>query len=132
MAQELQQLEQPTQKRGCLGRLGCALGLIIWLAILTLPCMFFILSVQQEISVSLGSAPGQTLRAWVVMEEDRGIGVSVPTVYNTGDNNLCVQTDVRYFLWAGEGEDSVYCECYTRSADTWTSTTTTQGTCGNP
>jgi hypothetical protein len=43
-----------------------------------------------------------------------------------------MQTDVRYFLWEGEGENATYCDCYQRAnADApWGYRGSTPGACG--
>ena len=120
-------------KRGPLGRLGCALGLLVWIVLILSPCLLFTLATQGELTLALGSAPGQTARLWLVMEADeRGIGLSTPSVQASGDGHaLCVQTDVRYFLWQGRVEPSSYCECYRRAnADAaWEAVTLNEGIC---
>lgn len=94
--------------------------MVVWFLLVLTPCALGILATQGEITVNLGSVPGQQLRAWLIMEPDeRGIGLSSPATVNTSrENALCMQTDVRYLLWEGEAESVSYCECYARdSAD---------------
>lgn len=127
---------EPTapRKRTLLGRIGCVLGLLIWAVLIFMPCIIGILVTQGEINIGLGSAPGQNLRIWLIMEPDeRGIGISSPSVQQNG-NQICVQTDVRYLLWMGSEEPSTYCDCYTRTAaDTeWEYTETSLGRCEAP
>ena len=123
----------PKRKRGLLGRLGCALGLLVWLVLILSPCLVFTLATQGELVLNLGSAPSQTARAWLVMEADeRGLGLSLPSVQPSADGNaLCVQTDVRYLLWQGQTDSVSYCECYRRaSADApWDHVSTVEGVC---
>lgn len=123
----------PRRKRGPLGRLGCALGLLVWFVLIMSPCLVFTLATQGELSLSLGSAPGQTARLWLVMEADeRGLGLSLPSVRTSTDGGaLCVQTDVRYFLWQGQADPVSYYECYRRAgADSpWDYVATVEGAC---
>ena len=123
----------PKRKRGPLGRLGCALGLLVWLVLIVSPCLVFTLATQGELSLSLGSAPGQTARAWLVMEADeRGVGLSLPSVQSSADGGaLCVQTDVRYLLWQGQADPVSYCECYRRAsaAAPWDHAATIEDVC---
>ena len=123
----------PTRKRGPLGRLGCALGLLVWFVLILSPCLLFTLATQGEMSLNLGSAPGQTARLWLVMEPDeRGLGLSLPSVQSGRDGNtICVQTDVRYFLWQGQADAISYCECYhrTTAGAEWDHLTTIEGVC---
>jgi hypothetical protein len=125
--------EPPKPPPSRLRRIGCALALVIWFTLLLTPCFLFVMATQGEIAVNLGSAPGQDLRIWLIMEADeRGFGVSRPTTASGNDaNHLCVQTDVRYLLWAGKAEPVTYCDCYERSGtdQAWSSTATQQGAC---
>ena len=70
---------------------------------------------------------------WLISEADeRGLGVSSASVYpGASENELCVQTDVRYFLWTGRADPVGYCECYTRSAENqpWVFTDSVEPTC---
>lgn len=108
----------PPRRRSPLGRLGCGCALAVWFLLILTPCALGILATQGEITVNLGSAPGQQLRVWLIMEPDeRGIGVSSPArVTTSGDTGMCMQTDVRYLLWEGEAESVSYCECYERAS----------------
>ena len=122
---------EPPESKSPLRRPGCVLALILWFALLLLPCPMFILATQGQISLPLGGAPGQESRLWLVMEADaRGLGLSLPGVRQAGDA-VCVQTDVRYFFWAGSAEPVSYCECYTRddAAATWSPVETLVGAC---
>ncbi len=114
-------------------RLGCGVALVLWFGVLLLPCFCFVLAAQGEITVSLSDVPGNTFRIWLVNEaNERGIGISKPILRTTGDaNSVCVQTDVSFILWQGEGTPNHYCDCYTRPHEgtDWTSTSTTQGSC---
>lgn len=115
-----------------LRRAGCIIALLIWFAILLLPCFLVVLAVQGEITVSTGGAPGQQTRLWLISEADeRGLAISSASVTQTEPNALCVQTDVRFLLWSGKAEPSVYCECYVReNADTpWAAADTISGAC---
>jgi len=119
-------------RRSPLRRAGCIVALILWFAILLTPCFFIVLAAQQEISISTGSAPGQQIRVWLVSEADqRGLALSTGSMRQIGENTICVQTEVRFLLWAGSAEPINYCECYERasSADSWSATTTTTGIC---
>jgi hypothetical protein len=119
-------------RRSRVRRTGCIIALILWFVILLSPCFLIVLAVQQEISISTGSAPGQQIRLWLVSEADqRGLGLSTGSVRQTGENAICMQTDVRFFLWSGSADPVNYCECYEHasSADSWSATTTTTGVC---
>jgi hypothetical protein len=100
--------------------------------VLLTPCALIYFAVQQEVTIPLGSAPGQELRVWLVMESrTRGLGVSTGHVASQSDTSLCVQTTTNYLLWAGRGQNAQYCECYTRTEPdlSWAYAGSTQGAC---
>ncbi len=122
----------PAPRRSPLRRAGCIIALVIWFAILLLPCFFIVLAVQQEIVIPTGGAPGQQSRVWLISEADaRGIGISTASALQPDETSLCVQTDVLFLLWAGSQEPSSYCECYARetSGDAWAFTEAVAGVC---
>jgi hypothetical protein len=123
----------PPKKRSPIRRFGCIVAVIIWFAILLLPCFCLVLASQGEIAIRLGDAPEQSFRLWLLSESDqRGIGISRPSVF-AGENSdqICVQTNINFVLWAGTAEASTYCECYTRSDNTqsWSLTSSAQQSC---
>jgi hypothetical protein len=97
------------------------------------PCFFITLAFQQQITISQGDAPGQMIRIWLINEADhRGLGISSTSVHPTvQENNLCIQTDVRFILWAGQSESTSYCECYAPSEgnESRELTSTNEGVC---
>jgi hypothetical protein len=111
-------VETPQPKRRSRARrVGCAFVLVIWFALVLSPCLCIILATQGEILVHLGDVPGNEIRIWLVDEaHERGIGIASPTVSTTAQdaNAVCVQTNVTFILWEGEGSPTHYCECYTR------------------
>ena len=113
-------------------RIGCAILIVLWFALLLVPCGLFYFAVQQEVTIPLGSLPGQELRVWLVMEpRSRGLGISSGQVASQTDSSLCVQTTTTYLLWAGRPENSTYCECYARSQpdQPWSYVSNMPGTC---
>ncbi len=106
----------PALRRRPIRRVGCGILLVIWFLVLLLPCGLIVLAVQQEIVIPTGGAPGQQTRFWLISEPtERGFGISTAAVTPTGDNAICVQTDVRFVLWAGQADPLSYCECYERA-----------------
>lgn len=104
------------RRAGPLRRLGCGLALLLWLGVLLLPCLFFTLATQEQITVRTGSLPEQELRLWVQMDADnRGMVVSNGSVTRQTDTLLCIETTVNYLLWQGEEVPSQYCTCYERA-----------------
>lgn len=128
--------EQP-KKRSLARRIGCGFLLVIWLFILLLPLGFFILAVDGEITLShRGDVPEKhahpRLQVRLITEIDyRGLQITNTSVNRADDLNLCIQTDVRYLLWQGEGEPATYCDCYLRSdqEEDWQFDTTNPGQC---
>lgn len=121
-----------TPRRSPLRRIGCTIALVLWFALLLLPCFLIVMATQGEITIAQGELPGQQLRVWLIMEaEQRGLGVSSATVYRDGDNGVCVQTDTRFWLWQGAAEPVSYCECYERATaeSVWSPTVTESGLC---
>lgn len=100
---------------------GCALGCLLWLAVMAAPALIFYLAVQGELDWRRG--PGN-------LEEDRLFVVNEPAAAGVGylasrladdaaDGVVCVRTTVTYFLWRNDegGEPNArYCTCYTRNA----------------
>lgn len=108
------------RKRNPLRRLGCMILLILWFMFLLLPLFLFIMAVQREITIAhAGDIPESyqhpLFQVQLVMEEDyRGLRIVNATLHNGTDTNICVQTNVRYVLWEGEGEPATFCRCYER------------------
>jgi hypothetical protein len=120
-------------KRSPLRRLGCTIAVIVWFIVLLTPCLCIVLASQGEIAIRLGDVPGQSFRLWLLNESrQRGVGISRPSTH-TGEveNQVCLQTDVSFVLWAGSAEATTYCECYTRSDNNggWELLSNQQSTC---
>lgn len=118
-------------RRSPIRRLGCIIALVIWFAVLLLPCLLIVMATQQEVVISTGSAPGQNIRLWLISEiDERGFALSSASVRRQDEASVCVQTDVRFLLWAGSADPVSYCECYQRdSAGDLTFTEATEGVC---
>src|SRR5687768_10742622 len=111
--------QQPSQlityvlppKRSPLRRLGCTIAVILWFIVLLTPCLCIVLASQGEIAIRLGDVPGQSFRLWLLSEShQRGLGISRPAIYTTeGENQVCLQIDVSFILWAGGAEATTYC-----------------------
>ncbi len=114
-----------------LRRLGCVVALLLWLVVMLIPCFFIALAVQQEISITQGSAPNQVLRFWLINEADhRGVGISSTSLHpGLQEAEICVQTDVRFLLWVGESDPTSYCECYASVDDALEFTGASEGQC---
>lgn len=119
--------EEPVivQRRSPIRRAGCIAAVILWFVILLVPCFLIVFAVQQQFTISTGSAPGQQIRVWLISEADqRGIGASSASVHQTAPDAICVETTVHFLLWTGHSDPLSYCDCYQRAdADSpWTQT----------
>lgn len=116
---------------------GCLFGLALWFLVMLTPMFFIILAIEGEITIPRGDdVPDRhrhpRLQISLLMEADkRGLSFTNTSIAEEAADTLCLQTNVRYLMWEGEGESVVYCECYTRDTpeSEWFSDTTTQGTC---
>lgn len=120
-------------RRKPLRRVGCAIGLLLWAVIMISPCFLITLATQGQIIVTLGNAPDQQARIWLLSEaRERGIGISWPSArYAQDQKTVCVQTNTQFILWAGSGQPATYCACYIRDNDreAWTPLATTNESC---
>jgi hypothetical protein len=118
-------------RRSPLRRPGCIAMLIVWFGLLlAIPIFLFSMLTAGEISVTTGDAPDQRARLWLISNiRERGFGYSNAWVASRSETGLCVQTDVRYWLWQGSQEPSAFCECYDRVDGVWNFVSTTQGAC---
>lgn len=123
--------ETAAPKAGCLRRVGCAGALVIWFIVMLFPCFMITLAFQKEISIATGDLPEQRLRLWLVMEpRQEGLGFSSTSV-STHDDQSCMQTNVRFWLWEGNADSSQYCECYLRDSENerWLLQNMNEGVC---
>lgn len=129
-------VKQTAQERSLLRRIGCGVLVVLWFAVLLLPIVMFFLAVQGDITIPrFDDVPDPQehplLQVRLVMEADyRGFGVTSTSVTES-DNELCVQTNVRFLLWQGEGDPASFCDCYVRESDEneWVFASTAQGAC---
>jgi hypothetical protein len=120
------------RRRSPLRRAGCIVALVIWFALLLLPCFLIVLAVQQEIIITTGSVPGQQTRLWLISEaEERGLAISTASIRQSDENAVCVETDVHFMLWAGKADPTSYCDCYQRANASvpWSQASTASGAC---
>jgi hypothetical protein len=106
----------PPRRRSGVRRAGCTVAVILWFLLLLTPCFCVVLVSQGDIILPQGSAPGQEIRIWLIMEaEQRGLGVSSTSVEQTEANALCVESSTRFILWTGRADPLASCVCYERS-----------------
>ena len=115
-----------------LGRLGCGIALVLWFTLLLTPCLAIALLSRGQITISQGSVPEQQIRVWLIQEPDlRGLGFSSTSAFEDGQNAVCIQTNVNYLLWQGEGDPAIFCDCYERpdTETAWSLASTASGQC---
>lgn len=124
-------------RRSVFGRLGCALGLMIWLIVMLIPGFLFFLATQQEISIWHGGGFPErdyhpALQIKLMMDIDtRGVSITRSYTALAQDTATCVETQVQYVLWQGSGDPAAYCDCYTRASSQadWVYRDTQSGAC---
>ena len=129
--------EAQPRKRSLLSRIGCGVILMFWFAILLLPLFFFILAVQGDITISRrGDIPDKhqhpLFQVMLLMDaNNRGLQFTSTSIGINNDTDICIETNVSYFMWQGDGESAQYCDCYERdnSDVEWSYTSTEQGEC---
>jgi hypothetical protein len=118
-------------------RPGCLVGIVIWFIAMLLPLFLIALAAQEEITIQhSGDVPDKhlhpLLQVRLVMDADnRGLNITNATLHRKSDTAMCVQSNVRFVLWQGDGDPVTFCRCYERDApDTdWSQVTTEQGDC---
>lgn len=110
-----------TPSRSRARRLGCALLLLLWFALLLTPCALFYLAAYGEIRLQHRDIPQPHahpfLLASLVSETgDRGLRFETSWVASADDESLCVETAVRFLLWeySGDNQNVSFCDCYRR------------------
>lgn len=97
-----------------LRRLFLVIVVLFWLAIILTPTLAFFLARNGQIQVGAGT--GRHWRLFLIQEErseglglERGQPLAAPP--DAPDGISCLRTSVSYWMWAGAGNDSSYCQC---------------------
>lgn len=91
-------------------------GAIIIMLILGLIPLFGCRLVTQGV-LQFGNEDGRFLNIFMLQDPDQeGIGVQWTRTFEHDNNATCTQTSVRYYMFAGEGENLDYCECTSASS----------------
>jgi hypothetical protein len=130
--------EGPPRRRSAVQRLGCAAVVLLWMIVLLIPFFLFILAVDGEITLGHGGDIPEPeghplLQVRLVSEIDfRGLHITTSSQDRLNENNTCVQTNVRYLLWQGDGDPAVFCECFEREQPDapWRQISTVTEPCG--
>ena len=125
------------RKRPLIQRLGCGIALVIWFAFLLLPLLLFVLAIQGDITILHGDdiPDRQThprFQIYVQMEpEVQGFQFTTSSIKEIDSQNTCIEVNVRYFLWEGQGDPATYCDCYSRETteDDWSYEETVLNAC---
>lgn len=101
--------------------IGCVLGVFVWLVLMLIPAFFFILAFRGNITISRfwEDIPDHheypVFQINLITESDfRGLSFVNSDLQSEDDLSLCAQTNVRYLLWEGQGENVKFCTCYRR------------------
>jgi hypothetical protein len=128
-------LPVPTTRRG---KIGCGIALVLWFALLMLPCVMFWFASGNEIYIAHGSVPEAydhpLLEIGLIMTtENRGIKFKTSSIIPDEANAVCVQTNLNYVLWYSREENPTasFCDCYERAdtESTWSRIETITGEC---
>ena len=106
-----------------MSRLGCLLGFLAWLFVMTVPLLGFMLAVRGEFTWRRSEFVED--RVWLISAEnssgdERGLGYSAARVVSdqtAADGPICVRTRVNFLLWRGRSEHLEFCDCYLRSVN---------------
>lgn len=97
-----------------LRRILMVLFVLFWLALILTPSLAFVLARNGQIQI--GASEGRHWRLFMVQQADaegvgleRGRPVSPPD--DASDSAACLQTTISYWMWAGEGQGTRYCQC---------------------
>lgn len=98
----------------CIRRLLLLLFVLFWLALILTPTAAFILARNGQMQI--GRSEGRHWRLFLVQgDESEGLGLERGRpVAPPGDAPAtvgCLQTRISYWMWAGEGQPTVYCQC---------------------
>lgn len=127
----------PTTPRG---KIGCAIGLVLWFIVMMTPCTLFWFGFGNEFIIPHANVPDAhehpLFKLGLMMTADyRGLSITNSSIITTDDNALCVQTNVNFLLWENRNQDdpaTVYCDCYAREnrETSWQLLRTESGKCG--
>ena len=109
--------------RRLLRRLGCGVLLVLWFALLTLPCFAIALAFQKEIVLIHSDIPNDEFRIWLIQDiRNRGVAVTNSRRVDGPDGVVCTVINGGFFMWQGSAVNPPhYCSCYSRQDQTWSS-----------
>lgn len=88
--------------------------IVFWLALILAPSLAFILARSGQ--VQIGASEGRHWRLFLVQQADaEGLGLErgrpVAPPPDAPESAACLQTTISYWMWAGEGPGTSYCQC---------------------
>lgn len=107
-------------------RILTLLFLIFWLVAISLPAFAFLLAARGQLQVGV---PDNHVRVFLLQEADaEGIGVERTRPQQT-TTTRCIETSVRYLMWAGAPENTTFCQCENADGELMSAT---NGRCPTP
>ena len=88
---------------------------LLWLFVMTVPCLALALAARGELSWDRGEHDRD--RIWLIQEKrQKGVGYQAERIVSdqsAPNGSICIRHSVRYFLWEGSAADqnTDYCEC---------------------
>src|SRR5258708_23267756 len=106
--------------RRLLRRLGCGVLLVLWFALLTLPCFAIALVFQKEIILTHSDIPNDEFRIWLIQDiRNRGVAVTNSRRVDAPNGVVCTVINGGFFMWQGTTANPPdYCACYSRPGQT--------------
>jgi hypothetical protein len=88
--------------------------LLLWIVAMLFPVLAVVLAVREQ--VLLGDDTGSHVRIFLVQERDsRGVGLDWRRPARERPD--CLESQVVYLMWRGEGENATFCSCYGRDGE---------------
>src|SRR5258708_747333 len=92
--------------RRLLRRLGCGVLLVLWFALLTLPCFAIALVFQKEIILTHSDIPNDEFRIWLIQDiRNRGVAVTNSRRVDAPNGVVCTVINGGFFLLQGTSSE---------------------------
>lgn len=90
------------------------LFILFWMALILTPTLAFVLARNGQVQV--GRTDGRHWRLFALQQADvEGLGLErarpVDAPEGAADTVQCLQTSITYWMWAGDGQATTYCQC---------------------
>lgn len=95
-------------------RWACLPVIIIWIVLFTLPIIGCRLINNGQVQWSVPG--GSQVRLFLLQDSDLE-GIGVQRTRTRGPGGSCLETSVNYFMWVGESDNSVMCQCAPETTD---------------